>query len=101
LEWYFNTITGYYSSQVPRKQVPIQGDDYGTARIRVWTSEGRTTVSVDGDLWKYFKRHIGGEKEAREWIAKRAKGPIPAGVTRSRALARDMLAAVVRPSLLD
>lgn len=81
--------------------MPIAADDYGTARIRVWTSEGRSTVSVDGDLWIYFCRLVGGEQQAREWVQARSKGPVSAGVTRSKAIFRDMLAAVVRPSLLE
>ncbi|WP_154662581.1 hypothetical protein [Solimonas flava] len=58
-------------------------------------------MSIDGDLWKYFCRLVGGEQEAREWVKARSKGPVPAGVTRSKAIARDMLALVVRPSLRD
>lgn len=85
---------------MPRSQVPIAPDDNGTARIRVWTPEGRSTVSIDGDLWNYFCRLVGGEQAAREWVINRSKGPVPAGVTRSKAMSRDMLAAVVRPSLL-
>jgi hypothetical protein len=99
--WYFHAIHGYYSSQVPRPQVPISPDDFGTARVRVWTAEGRSTISIDGDLWRYFVRLVGGEQAAREWVIARAKGPVPAGVTRSKAIARDMLAQVVRPSLRD
>lgn len=86
---------------MPRPKVPIHPDDYGTARIRVWTPEGRSTVSIDGDLWNYFCRLIGGEQKAREWVIARSKGAVPAGVTRSKAMFRDMLAAVVRPELLD
>jgi hypothetical protein len=86
---------------VPRKQVPISPDDYGTARIRVWTPEGRSTVSIDGDLWAYFCRLVGGEQAAREWVTAHSKGAVPAGVTRSKAISRQMLREIVRPSLLD
>lgn len=86
---------------MPRPQVPIAPDDYGTARIRVWTPEGRSTVSIDGDLWAYFCRLVGGEQQAREWVKARSKGPVPVGVTRSKAIFRTMLAEVVRPSLLE
>ena len=85
---------------MPRPQVPIAPDDNGTARIRVWTSEGRSTVSIDGDLWNYFCRLVGGEQAAREWVKARSKGPVPAGVTRSKAIFRDILSSVVKPELL-
>jgi hypothetical protein len=81
--------------------VPIRGDDYGTARIRVWTPDGRSTISIDADLWRYFVRHVGGEQAARAWVAEQArKRSVPAGVTRSKAIYRAILAAIVRPELL-